>query len=142
MIKILVSAGVLAASMGAAYSAPKCPAGSIYRVTKKICVDKSTAVRDGIIMRRDKITKVSATSPRTNALIPPAPERRHLAEATLHDPSPRDHNASAQSALPQAPVAGRTGGAWSPYGALLDPWRAGDISVSPQTRFSLQLNTQ
>lgn len=142
MFRILISAGVLAVSMSAATAAPKCPSGSIYRVTKKVCVEKSAALRDGIIKRRDTIRKARATSQRASIPRPEAQERRNVASLANGDASANDQRTATHQQPVHTPMVKQISASRSPYGILLDPWRAGDVSASPQIPFSLQLATQ
>jgi hypothetical protein len=142
MFRILVSASVLAVTMSAANAAPKCPPGSIYRVTKKVCVDKSAAIRDGVIKRRDKITKDRATSQRITISEPEAQERKSVAAMAYRGASPNDQRTATRQQPAQTPMVKQVSATGSPFGILLDPWRSGDVSASLQTPFSLQLATQ
>jgi hypothetical protein len=142
MFRILVSASVLAITMSTANAAPKCPPGSIYRVTKKVCVDKSAAVRDGIIKRNDKITKAGDTSQRASVLTPEAQDRTAVAALAHRDASPNDQRTATRQTPIQPPMMKQISASGSPFGILLDPWRSGDVSASMHAPFSLQLATQ
>ncbi len=115
--------------------------GSIYRVTKKVCVDKSAAIRDGVIKRSDKGAKARMTARRASASNPMAQERKQLS-AAHHDAAPRKRDQATHQAPIQTPALSQSSDYRSPYGILLDPWRVGDFIAPLQTRFSLQLATQ
>ena len=59
MIRLIISASALAALVSVAEAAPRCAPGKIYRVTQKVCVDKSAAVRAGVYASRQARTKAS-----------------------------------------------------------------------------------
>jgi hypothetical protein len=147
MIKYFVSSGALisamAALMGAAQAAPKCALGQIYRVTQKVCVDKTTAIRDGVIKTRQKAARktvrrappkqrIAARTNISKAARPPlsnaAPITARAREAQIETPA---------AVEPRRIFVGRSS---SPFGALFDPWAfGGGFNGSQETRFSLRL---
>lgn len=165
MFRFLLLAGVLATSIGSAHAAPRCPSGQIYRVTKKVCVDKAAAVRDGVINSRQNVAK------RTEPVTTTRAERRHLDRASTSRPyarkgalpdavKPSNEATEIRSAYSQAPVAASaalattsasvhaapagvlTSNTASPFGALSDPWTSGLTSALSQYRFSLPLTNE
>lgn len=138
MMRFVLSAGVLAAMMGVAEAAPKCSPGKIYRVSKKICVDKAAAVRDGVISARQ--TKLKSTAARKSAR---AAERKARKAARAETAMSQASEASApQRTIILPPVRNVIGSTTSPYGALFDPWSSDMVTVAAQTRFSLRMTTQ
>lgn len=135
MMRFVLSAGVLAAMMGVAEAAPKCSPGKIYRVSKKICVDKAAAVRAGIISARQ--TKLKSTAARKSAR---AAERKTARAETAA--SQADEAGAPQRTIILPPVRNVIGSTTSPFGALFDPWSSDMVSVSAQTRFSLRMTTE
>lgn len=153
MIRILISTGMIAATICAVEAAPKCAPGKIYRVSKKVCVDKTVAVRDGIIFA----PKASAT--RNGAKqAPPQRQASEVARETSGEASqitqvPRSETTGAAPGNPNAgesgsaraiilaPVKNIVGWTKSPFGALMDPWTSDGASAAPETSFSLKLST-
>ncbi len=165
MFRFLLSAGLLAASVGIAQAAPKCPAGEIYRITKKVCVDKATAIRDGVLSFREKAKKRSApekgvrsrnklASSTTPVSVYPGAKSVTEVAVLVGDVSAlsqasiqaREDNSSAPVSRSSAsanlhPSKSSTNGATSPFGALSNPWTPSVMSAPPPSRFSLQLAT-
>lgn len=164
MFRFLLSAGLLASSMGTAQAAPKCPPGEIYRITKKVCVDKATAIRDGVLRFREKAKNRTAsngvlsknkiasntTPDSTYPSARPATEISGLAEdvsalswasiqALDGNPSAPASRSSASANL--LPLETNTSDAASPFGALSNPWTSTVTSASPSSRFPLQFAT-
>ena len=159
MFRFLLSAGLLASSVGIAQAAPKCPAGEIYRITKKVCVDKATAIRDGVISFREKakkriapekglLSKNKIASDTTPVSVYPgaksATDVAGLADnvSALNRASiqARDENSSAPVSRSSAsasllPSWTSTNDATSPFGALSNPWTPSVMSVTPPSRF-------
>ncbi len=161
MFRFLLSAGLLASSIGMAHAAPKCPKGQIYRITKKVCVDKATAVRDGVFSFREKratkrvasrtnqsarriISSTSLTS--ANAKPRPATEVARLDDASVSSwaatpdrPASANRPASTSPSPANAPaLVQATSAAASPFGALSNPWTSSVRSALPHSLFSLQ----
>ena len=129
-MRYFVSAGVVGALIGAAEAAPKCPPGQIYRVTKQVCVDKATAIQDGIIIARPKPTRAAAKT---------APVEKPLVEKPVATEQGGANEARLTGAIPQAPARILTGRSTSPFGSLFDPW-AGNVENNQSDRgFSLRL---
>lgn len=141
MFRFVISASILAASLGAASAAPKCPPGEIYRVTKKVCVNKTDAVRDGIFKVRQKAAKVRGELRHASLAPQTTPESKPAPKARSDDPSSSGRNASTRVTGTVA-TARFVDSVNSPFGSLLYPWRSDTINVSPETRFSLQFATQ
>lgn len=142
MIRFVLSAGVLAAMIGAAEAAPKCAPGKIYRVSQKVCVDKTSAIRSGVITPRQKASanrkaariallnkrnsqKAAVTRPVSEVTDPPA----------FVEDAPR---AEATRTVIVPPVTRPMGSTSSPFGSLLNPWRTGSLSSYPEMQFSLR----
>ena len=141
MFRILISASVLAVSIGASNAAPKCPPGEIYRITQKVCMDKADAIRVGIRITSPKATKVSAHATdgaKRAASGKTSPE----ATSEVASPGAQSSTVRAPHTAHPSPVASAVNPTRSPFGALLELGHADKISVSPETRFSLQLATQ
>ncbi|MFN3889678.1 MAG: hypothetical protein ACK4MV_04710 [Beijerinckiaceae bacterium] len=145
MLRILISAGMVAAMAGAAHAAPKCAPGKIYRVSKKVCVDKTDAIRSGVISPRQKAS-AARKSTRQALLEGQTPQNVTVKERQEGDAPASSQTASAPDAgkvrtiiLP--PVKNVIGWAGSPFGALVDPWSSDGFSASPETRFSLRFTT-
>ena len=166
MFRPLLLAGLLATSIGSAHAAPRCPSGQIYRVTKKVCVDKAAAVREGVVSSRQNVTKQKGAITSTRA------ERMRVSHASSSSPyvgkgaapevvKPTAEAVASRSVYTQAapgnlgPAIGSTsapvrqvptsvslGDAASPFGALSDPWTSGLTSALSQYRFSLPLTTE
>lgn len=142
MMKILISAGVMAAMVGAAEAAPKCAPGKIYRVSKKVCVDKTAAIRSGLITPRQKAS--AARKSTRQAYMENRPEQHTTVKARHSDDTPAHSTAVATNpgrTIILPPVKNVIGWAGSPFGALVDPWSSDGFSASPETRFSLRLTT-
>lgn len=144
MMRFVVSAGILAAMVGAAEAAPKCSTGKIYRVSKKVCVDKADALRDGIISTRQKKQKASTATRSARLASPDAreAERERAPQAVSREsketaPAPAAESASTRTII-LPPVQTVMGSASSPFGALVDQWTSGSVSALPESRFSLQ----
>lgn len=160
MFKIFLLAGVLAASVASAQAAPKCPSGQFYRVTKKVCVDKAAAVRDGLLNNRQPVTRRAEAAKKSRA------ERRRLSQssqahakqaspqdsATLEERSGVNQNTFSQAAkhdsgvsivspsgVQQSPKFVPAIYPSSPFGALTDPWTSGLTSTLSLYRFSFPL---
>jgi hypothetical protein len=148
MMRFFVSAGILAAMVGAAEAAPKCSPGKIYRVSKKVCVDKAEALRDGVISASQKKQKASTAtrSARLSSLEDRKANRERAPQALSREseetpPAPLAETASSARTVIQPPVQNVMGSASSPFGALVDQWTSGSVSALPENRFSLQLTT-
>lgn len=151
MLRFFLSAGILAAMVGAAAAAPKCPPGKIYRVTKKVCVDKAAAIRDGIISHRPKAVATRNAARRAALKKRQAEDLQGAKPARLIDPEttssiakPRtssDGVSERSPAIIVPPVKKTIGGAAAPFGALVDPWSSDSSSALPETRFSLRFAT-
>ena len=136
MMRFVLSAGVLAAMMGVAEAAPKCSPGKIYRVSKKVCVDKAAAIRDGVISARQ--TKLKSTAARKAAR---TAERKARKSAQV-ETSQAGEAVAPQRTIILPPVRNIIGSTTSPFGALFDPWSSDMVTVAAQTRFSLRMTTQ
>lgn len=161
MFKLLLSAGLLASSVGIAQAAPKCPSGQIYRITKKVCVDKATAIRDGVLNTREtRSTKriesranqgAQKTTTKTSLVSTNARSKSATEVARLDDTSAlnwastqdRPETSSRPATSSPAPVnvlppATTTSDAASPFGALSNPWTSSLRGAPPHSVFSLQ----
>lgn len=162
MLRIFLSAGVMAAMIGAAEAAPKCSPGKIYRVSKKVCVDKATAIRDGVIIARQKAAVTRKVARRAASEKPPAEQSQIETPARSIDPDTTSQIAKSSTARSETtepsltsggdsdrptavivpPVKKITGWATSPFGALVDPWSSEGSRAAPETHFSLRLATE
>lgn len=150
MLRFVLSAGMLAAMIGAADAAPKCSPGKIYRVSKKVCVDKTAAARAGVITPRHK--KIKASVARKSARLAMLESRRatRAARVTKIEPVEKAETPAAQVAEQTAPartiilppISNAIGSANAPFGALADPWSSDSFSALPETRFSLRTTTE
>jgi len=150
MMRLVLSAGVIAAMVGAAEAAPKCSPGKIYRVSKKVCVDKIAAVRDGVMSARQTQLKAIASnrSRKLSALqvSRQAPLERFTAAA--REDTSRNTSAETSQSVEKnrtiilSPVRNVIGSPTSPFGALHDPWRSDSFSALQETRFSLRTTTE
>jgi len=146
MFRYLVGAGALAAMMGTAQAAPKCAPGEFYRVSKKVCVDREIAVRQGLAAPIDRQARLKEAAARRAERLSrepaPLPPRR---DASANEPAGITIiTASAkqpQGVFPR-PARHLIAGPPSPFGALLDPW-ASDKSIAPSpTLFSLRMSVE
>lgn len=149
MMRFVLSAGILAAMIGAAEAAPKCSPGKIYRVTKKVCVDKTAAVREGVISNTRKKLKESAAkkSSRLAMLETRKAARAQAARAVTpkvaETPPPQVVQEPSQArTIILPPVRNVIGSTNAPFGALVDPWTSDSISSLPETRFSLRTTVE
>ena len=149
MMRFVLSAGILAAMIGAADAAPKCSPGKIYRVSKKVCVDKTAAVREGIISNTRKKMKASADSKSARLAMLETRKAAHaqaartttgkVAETTPQQAVQQPEQAHIIILHPVMNVIGSTN---APFGALLDPWTSKSLSALPETRFSLRMTVE
>ena len=143
-MRLILSAGVMAATVGLAEAAPKCPSGQIYRVTQKTCVNKEAALRDGIISKRTQARP--ARDARLNrAQKQVTRQTRQIRQARLERPQRVDSVRDAAFSQPKfqptapAPAANSSAGSTnSPFGALINPWTPASITPPAQDRFSLK----
>ena len=104
MMRFVLSAGILAAMIGVADAAPKCSPGKIYRVSKKICVDKIAAAREGVVSPRHK--KLSASVAKKSARLTAIENRKAQRAEARHSQIRR-----AQVREPEVASADETGSA-------------------------------
>jgi hypothetical protein len=145
MLRYVLSAGLLAAMVGSADAAPKCSPGKIYRVSKKVCVDKTAALRDGVISPRQKAAVTRKAAKRTALQKYQAdrarverPTASQAPEAEQQDAGERERHTPRIIVPPARKV---IGWAMSPFGALVDPWNA-DFSAPPEARLSPRFSTE
>jgi hypothetical protein len=161
MFRFLLSAGLLASSVVFAQAASKCPAGQIYRVSKKICVDKSTAIRDGVLSAREKARRPFASKANENAMSKAVSRTQETVHsrpkattemARLADDTGAPSWASGQDrgettraiTAPSSvgpilmPAVKTTSVETSPFGALSNPWTSSVRNAFHPSRFSLQ----
>lgn len=161
MFRLLLSAGLLASSVAFAQAAPKCPAGQIYRVSKKVCVDKSTAIKDGVLSAREKAkmpvafkaneNPMGKTVSRMQDIVKSKPkattEMARLADdvgatswASGQERGETTRATASPSTVGPIPMSAvkTTSVETSPFGALSNPWTSSVRNVSPPSRFSLQ----
>ncbi|MBX9758831.1 MAG: hypothetical protein K2Y29_08630 [Beijerinckiaceae bacterium] len=145
MLRFVLSAGMLAAMIGAADAAPKCSPGKIYRVSKKVCVDKTAAARAGVISPRSK--KLKASAARKSARLATLESRKAVRVRTARVARVEKPEAPAPQVVEQTapartiilpPISNAIGSANAPFGALADPWSSDSFSALPETRFSLR----
>lgn len=149
MLRFVLSAGILAAMIGAADAAPKCSPGKIYRVSMKVCVDKTAAARAGVISPRHK--KIPAAVARKSARLAMLESRRamrlqaarvtKIEKAEASAPRIAEQTAPARTII-LPPISNAIGSANAPFGALADPWSSDSFSALPETRFSLRTTTE
>lgn len=141
MMKFVLSAGVLAAMIGAAEAAPKCSPGKIYRVSKKVCIDKTSAIRSGVITRQ------KASAARKAARVALLHKRKSEKAAVAKAPDEGTTTVAVSEEAPRSdvtrtvivpPVTRPTGSTSSPFGSLLNPWTSGNLSAYPEMQFSLR----
>ena len=150
MMRCVLSAGVIAAMVGAAEAAPKCSPGKIYRVSKKVCVDKTAAVREGIVSaRQTRIKAIAANRSRTLSAIKTTKHRRlEQFTAAAREDTARETRREVSAAAEKSrtiilpPVRNVIGSVTSPFGALHDPWSSDTFSALQETRFSLRMTTE
>lgn len=142
MMRFVLSAGILAAMIGAAEAAPKCAPGKIYRVSKKVCIDKTAAIRTGVITPRQKAS-ASRKAARVALLQKRKAEKAAIARpvseqpqaVALNEEAPREE---ATRTVIVPPVTKPMGSTSSPFGSLLNPWTTGSLSSYPEMQFSLR----
>ncbi len=159
MMRFVLSAGVLAALVGSAHAAPKCPSGQIYRVTKKVCVDKALAIQQGIISSRQTNTesrkargaakqtleqdrKPSQAASVSTASTDKSASSADKSKAPEIAQTSRVNGTDAPRTIILSPVKNVLGWSRSPFGALVDPWTSDTFSATPEARFSLKLATE
>lgn len=147
MFRYLIGAGAVAAMMATAEAAPKCAPGQFYRVSKKICIDREVAVRQGIAASVDRQARLKQAAERRAQRLsrqqPPLPPRR---EANANQPFGITTGATIvpqTAAQPHSiflkPARNLIAGPPSPFGALLDPWASNKLTAPQATLFSLRM---
>lgn len=144
MLRYVLSAGLLAAMVGSADAAPKCSPGKIYRVSKKVCVDKTAALRDGVVTPRQKAAVTRKAAKRATL------QRYQVSRAKVERPAAKAPEVEQPDAgererhtprIIVPPARKVIGWAMSPFGALVDPWNA-DFSAPPEARLSPRFSTE
>lgn len=164
MYKVFVAAGAMLAAVSVAEAAPQCGPGKIYRVTQKVCVEKTAAVREGVYKTRE--ARITASADRKTVSLQQG-KAQPVARAKALRAARQDRRASARMARLEAaqeresarertddrpggadaprrsiilpPVKNVIGAATSPFGALADPWSSDRVNAPQETLFSLRL---
>ncbi len=143
-MRLILSAGVMAATVGIAEAAPKCPSGQIYRVTQKTCVNKEAALRDGIISKRTqarpaRVTKIQRAPKQVTR------QTRQIRQARLDRAQLADdvrggafNQPKVQQPVTPSVAINSAGATTSPFGALINPWTPTSLSSPAQDLFSLK----
>jgi len=147
MFRYLIGAGAIAAMMATAEAAPKCAPGQFYRVSKKICVDREVAVRQGIAASVDRQARLKKAAERRAERLsrqqPPLPPRRETNANQPFGITTGSTIVAQSTAQPHSiflkPARNLNAGAPSPFGALLDPWASDKITAPETTLFSLRM---